>query len=359
MAGFLLGVGSSVVASFLVLMLTNREDLRYFISSRRRYRNLSRQWLQYHLSTNSALTSIPIWVAHDAHIKLTAFGHVKGTSVSHYNQNNKYAVTGNIRNGVMRLRLDNVTAIEEPAFMIFPNLLTIDALVGIWTGQDFDQHWTSGPVILAKEKLMLSELSRYAQRQNNLGIASFVRHFVRYYPGELSSAWYSDVGGRTLESVPDATTNRMVMAGVAYEDGTGKLLFGPQERLPLVGRYKVMFRLSFKNLDLFDADDQLVRLDVYGNDRPLVAQIFSRADLKGQYDWYGLLFDYTDLSLKLEYRVALLKKGVAGSVYDVTVEKIADIQKAYPPSCVLASDREDRDAVSGDRGRAGPAKADA
>lgn len=89
MVGFLLGVGSSVVASFLVLVLTNCEDLRYFISSRRRYRNLSGRWLQYHLSTNSALTSIPIWVAHEADIKLTAFGHVKGTSVSRYNSNNK------------------------------------------------------------------------------------------------------------------------------------------------------------------------------------------------------------------------------------------------------------------------------
>jgi hypothetical protein len=347
MVGFLLGVGSSVVASFLVLMLTNREDLRYFISSRRRYKNLSGRWLQYHLSTNSALTSIPIWVAHEANIKLTAFGHVKGFSISYYNQNNKHAITGSIRNGVMRLRLDNITAIEEPAFMIFPNLLTIDALVGIWTGQDFDQQWTSGPIILAKEKLALSDLSRYAQRQHNLGVASFVRHFVRYYPGELSSAWYSDVGGRTLESVSDATANRMVMAGAAYEDGTGKLLFGPQEHLPLVGHYEAKFHLSFKNLDLFDADDRLVRLDVYGDDRPLAAQIFTRVDLRDEYDWYELLFDYTDLSLKLEYRVALLKKGLAGSVYDVTVRKIADIQKAYPPSCVLASNREDPDAISG------------
>ena len=231
--------------------------------------------------------------------------------------------------------------------MIFPNLLTIDALVGIWTGQDFDQQWTSGPVILAKDKLTLSDLARYAQRQHNLGVESFVRHFVRYYPGELSSAWYSDVGGRTLETVPDATANRMVIAGAAYEDGTGKLLFGPQERLPLAGHYKATFRLSFKNLDLFNTDDQLVRLDVYGNDRPLAAQIYTRADLKDQYNWYGLLFDYTDLSLKLEYRIALLKKGLAGSVYDVTVEKIADIQKAYPPSCVLGSDRENPNAISG------------
>jgi hypothetical protein len=340
MVGFLLGVGSSLLASFLVLMLTNRQDLRYFISSRRHYRNLPGSWLQYHLSTDSALTSIPIWIVDEADIKLTAFGHVKGASVSHYNENYKYVVTGNIRNGVMRLRFDNINANEDPAFMIFPRLLHTDALVGIWTGQDLDGHWTSGPVILAKEKLTLSDLSRYAQRQKNLGVTSFVRHFVRYYPGELSSAWYSDVGERALESVPDATAKRMVIAGSAYEDGTGKLLFGPQERLPLVGRYKVMFHLSFTNLDLFGADDRLVRLDVYGNDRPLAAQIFSRADLDGQYHWYELRFDYTDLSLKLEYRVALLKKGLSGSVYDVTVDKIEDIHRAYPPSYVLARDRE-------------------
>ena len=348
MVGFLLGVGSSLIASFLVLTLTNREDLRYFTSSRRRYKNLSRRWLQYHLSTDDALTSIPIWVAHETDIELTAFGHIKGTSVSRHNENYQYTITGNIRNGVMRLRFDNVRATEEPIFMIFPDLLSTDALVGIWTGQDFDRRWTSGPVILTKRKLTLSDLSRYAERQKNLGVDSFVRHFVRYYPGELSSAWYSDVGGRMLESLPDAPANRMVMAGAAFEDGTGKLLFGPHERLPLVGRYKVMFRLSFKNLDLFDADDRLVRLDVYGNDGRLAADFFSRADLDDQYHWYELQFDYTDLSLKLEYRVALLKKGLAGSVYDVTVEKIEDIQKAYPPSYVLGSDKEDPHAISSD-----------
>ncbi|HEY6312976.1 MAG TPA: hypothetical protein VIY52_19540 [Streptosporangiaceae bacterium] len=341
MGAFLLGVVSSVVASFLVLMLTNREDLRYFLSSRGRYKNLSGNWMQYHLSTDSAVTPIPIWVKHDARIKLTAFGHVRGRSESSYNESYRYAVTGSIRNGVMRLRLDNISAIEEPAFMIFPNLLTTEALVGIWTGQDFDQQWTSGPVILSREKLEMSALSRYAQRQRNLGITTFVRHYVRYFPGEVSSAWHSDVGRRTIESLPDTTENRMVIAGVAYEDGTGKLLFGPQERLPLIGHYKVMFHLAYKNLDRFAPDDKLVRLDVYGDDHALAQRFMSATDLDSGYRWYELFFEYTNLALKLEYRIALLRKGLAGSVYDVTVEKIGDIQRAYPPSSVLSPDGND------------------
>jgi hypothetical protein len=339
MVGFLLGVGSSVVASFLVLTLTNREDLRYFLSARGSYGNISGAWLQYHLSTDSNLTPMPIWVRHEVTLRLTAFGHIRGSSKSDYNKNYQYVVTGSIRNGVMRLRLDNSTAREEPAFMIFPNLLTPGVLVGIWTGQDFDQQWTSGPVIFSKGELGLPALSGYARRQRNLGIADSVRHFVRYYPGELSSAWYSDIGGRRLDVIQGARANRMVMAGAAYQDGTGKLLFGPQERLPLVGHYKVAFNLAFKNLDVFGASDQLVRLDVYGNDHALAVRYLQGAELVSKYHWYELLFDYTDLMLKLEYRVALLRKGLAGSVYDVTVEKVGDIQQVYPATSGPAVER--------------------
>jgi hypothetical protein len=331
---FLLGVASSIVASLLILTLTNREDLRYFVSSRRRYKNLSGSWLQYHLSTDSALAPVPMWVTHEAQLRLTAFGHVKGDSASEVNENYQYAVTGSIRNGVMRLRLDNKTAAEEPAFMIFPNLLPADVIVGIWTGQDFDQQWTSGPVVFSRGQLDLAELSHYAEEQRNLGITRPVRHFVRYYPGELSSAWGSDVGKRMLERLPDIHASRMVIAGTAYEDGTGKLLFGPQERLPLAGRYKVAFHLVIKNLVLFDGSDKLVRLDVYGNDRALAKRFIEAAGLRSQYSWYELSFDYLDLTLKLEYRIALLKKDLQAAIYDVTVEKIGDIHQIYPSSNV-------------------------
>jgi hypothetical protein len=133
----------------------------------------------------------------------------------------------------------------------------------------------------------------------------------------------------------------MVMAGTAFQDGTGKLLFGPHERLPLAGHYKVAFHLAIRNLDIFASSDELVRLDVYGNDHALAARFIQGADLDSEYCWYELLFDYTDLTLKLEYRIALLKKGLAGSVYDVTVEKIGDIRQTYPPSSVIVSDGDE------------------
>ena len=40
MEEFLFGLVSSLVASVLIILLTNRDEIRYFVTSRRRYRHL-------------------------------------------------------------------------------------------------------------------------------------------------------------------------------------------------------------------------------------------------------------------------------------------------------------------------------
>ena len=153
MEEFLFGLISSLAASMLIILLTNRDELRYFVTSRRRYRHLAGSWTQYHLTTDSRVSNRPIWVSHQEWLKINAFGRVKGFSSNSHSTHLEYRITGTIRNGVMRLRFENQTVKEEPVLICYPNLLPTDILVGMWAGNDFDQMWSTGPIILSRTDL--------------------------------------------------------------------------------------------------------------------------------------------------------------------------------------------------------------
>lgn len=158
MISFLLGVLSSLIASFVVLLLTNREDFRFFILARGRYKQLGGDWNQYHLTFDTQAGPNPIWVLHSESLKITAFGRVTGTSQGTHTTRLAYRIRGTIRRGVMRLRLENVTSEESVVVSAYPNLLSDQIVRGMWIGQDFNQHWTTGPIVLSRTLLNNDQL---------------------------------------------------------------------------------------------------------------------------------------------------------------------------------------------------------
>lgn len=151
------------------------------------------------------------------------------------------------------------------------------------------------------------------------------RYFVRFYPSEESSAWLTHLGSSVPERVErDASRYRLVMKGRATRDGTDKLLYGPYEVLPLTGSYRVSFHLAINPPEGLPHQTPVVRLDVLAQDKPLAVRHLRASDVERGFDWYWLSFEYRELGCKLEYRVALLKKDVEVTSYDVTVQRLAD-----------------------------------
>ena len=155
--------------------------------------------------------------------------------------------------------------------------------------------------------------------------AKIGHYFVRFFPAEESSYWLTGVGKYVTESVDRRGMEqlRLKLEGEAPRDGTEKLVYGPYETLPLTGTYRVTFGLKVTPPKGADGATPVLRLDVNGsnpNQRP-AERFYSADDLtKGQKS-FELTFRYSDLREKLEYRVSLLKKGTAGSIYDVTLER--------------------------------------
>lgn len=168
MSTLLTGIIASVPTFLLTLLVTNWDDVRYLLWSRRQHQHLNGAWKQYHLSTDSNYRSGPFWVEHDEILNVSCFGRVSGESTGRHSISLRYRVKGVIRHGVMRLTLTNQTAREVPATLTYPRLLSGSLLVGMWTGRDFDGQWSAGPIILSRNELTTSELSNIAARERIL-----------------------------------------------------------------------------------------------------------------------------------------------------------------------------------------------
>ena len=112
------------------------------------------------------------------------------------------------------------------------------------------------------------------------------------------------------ELVDDTETlYRKAIKGRILESGHEKgLVYGPYEKLPVTGTYSVTFRLKGVVDESIEDESQVVRLDVY-NDQEcgVIEEIFLLANqISRTYVDYELQFRYTNLSLPLEYRVAIL-----------------------------------------------------
>jgi hypothetical protein len=162
MPALLVGIITSIPASILTLLVTNLDDVRYLLSSRKHHQHLNGTWRQYHLTTDSSGDAAPAWVSHTEQLKITKVGRVKGTSAGEHSIALKYGVKGVIRHGVMRLTLSNQTATEDPVTIFYPHLLSSDMLVGTWAGRDFDGRWSTGPIVLSRRSLSRSELDAIA-----------------------------------------------------------------------------------------------------------------------------------------------------------------------------------------------------
>jgi hypothetical protein len=149
------------------------------------------------------------------------------------------------------------------------------------------------------------------------------RYFVRFFPGEESSHWLTVLGTPVAETGDrGASSKRVVMCGRALRDGTDKLIYGPYETLPLKGKYRVDFRLAVEIAPENEPSLPLVRIDINGAESVLAEKTLLGSQVSNDYEWYSLTFRYVDLTEKLEYRVALLQKGVEGKLYDIMLRHL-------------------------------------
>jgi hypothetical protein len=158
----LIGLLTSLLSGIAILGFTNRDDIFYLIRDRNRYQHLAGDWIEYHLTLDSAKSSEPFWSWHKEVVSISIFGHVKGSSYGQHEVRLNYDMTGSIRHGVMRLRYHNVTADESDVMICYPNLLSGELLAGMWIGQDYDLHWCSGPIILSRQELHSDRLAYIA-----------------------------------------------------------------------------------------------------------------------------------------------------------------------------------------------------
>lgn len=169
MSGLFVGIVASLIASLIVLVIANREDVRYLLTSPRAHKHLEVVWHQYHLTYDSTWGDAPIWMGNVENLRVTIFGRVYGESFCPYNQV-RYRVSGHIRQGLMRLRYHNTTTHEADIVMCFPNLMHANKLMGMWMGTDFDRHWCSGPIVLSRQELSTTQLdSMVRNRQRIIG----------------------------------------------------------------------------------------------------------------------------------------------------------------------------------------------
>ncbi|MCG7205737.1 hypothetical protein [Streptomyces arenae] len=146
------------------------------------------------------------------------------------------------------------------------------------------------------------------------------RYFVRFFPGEESSCWLTELGLPQVEpGERGASSQRITLWGKALRDGTDKLVYGPHETLPLRGSYRVDFRFAIKAGPDNEMFRPMVRIDVNGADSRLAEKVLLGSQVSNEYEWYSLTFRYADIKEKLEYRVALLQKDTEGKIYDVIV----------------------------------------
>jgi len=166
LGNFLLGAASSFLASVVIVGMTQLDDLRYLLTSSRRYKHLEGKWFQYHLTNEKKHQPSTFWSLHEEVIKITSFGRVRGNSIGRH----RYRIRGAIRHNVMRLRLMNQDAGEISASFTYPNLLTRDVIVGVWLGHDYDEVVCAGPVVLSRTELSAAQLADLVVNERILNI---------------------------------------------------------------------------------------------------------------------------------------------------------------------------------------------
>jgi hypothetical protein len=166
MGNFLLGAASSLLASAIVVVLTQLDDLRDLFTSSGKYRHLDGKWVKYHLTNDKKNQPPMFWSVHEEVIKITVFGRVRGESIGRH----RYRIRGAIRHNVMRLRLTNQEAGELSASFTYPNLLRRDVVVGVWLGHDYDETICAGPVVLSRVERTESELAELVMNERILSI---------------------------------------------------------------------------------------------------------------------------------------------------------------------------------------------
>lgn len=182
------------------------------------------------------------------------------------------------------------------------------------------------------------QFSRQVQRQCYALIrqrSQMGRYWVLHYPAESTSRLQTNIGVRTSQQVQrrGQVFDQLILEARTVEDANNRLIYGPHERLPIIGTYRVNFRsLKLTPPDGAGPDDLIATLDVYGTDRVLAEKhIYVKnlaenghpreSDLNNSKQ-FDVTFRYRDVTEQIEYRINIPIKDVYCSIYDLSVERI-------------------------------------
>jgi len=92
---------------------------------------------------------------------------VEGSSenIEHPTTKLRYKIRGEIKSGHMVLTMDCVEDSTDFVAVIYPNLLSRDLLIGIWSGFDFQKKPTAAPIVLSRREMNLKELNTLLESQ--------------------------------------------------------------------------------------------------------------------------------------------------------------------------------------------------
>lgn len=133
---------------------------RFKRRSRASYQFIAGRWYAYYVSFILP-DSRPVWIRGDMKLSLLRNGTLRGrtTIPIHDGLTLTYLELGEIRGGWLLLTGACVEELQEFATLMFPNLLTGDRIVGLWTGQDNTRTPISAPVVLSRGELTARELN--------------------------------------------------------------------------------------------------------------------------------------------------------------------------------------------------------
>jgi len=125
------------------------------------YHFLEGQWYDYYISSFND-TDPPVWMIGSLTLRLLRNSTFRGRFVVEINDSLtlRFSLRGEVRGGwLMYVGVcDDLN--DTVSSVIFPNILTGSTLVGLWTGQDNARRLATGPIVISRNPLTVSELNK-------------------------------------------------------------------------------------------------------------------------------------------------------------------------------------------------------
>lgn len=162
------GIIVSIISAFIGALIQkkiihekNFPSKTKIVKNDKSYQHLNGVWHQYHLSYDTSISDNHFWTHHIENFSISKENIVTGKSVNKFHPLTElsYNMLGEIENGRMIIKAQNINDPTDFGTMIYPNLLSNNIIIGLMTGFDFQCRMYITPLILSQNELNLSKLN--------------------------------------------------------------------------------------------------------------------------------------------------------------------------------------------------------